>query len=193
MIPSGWHPTNSRCCRALLALGAVMACAPARLHAQTISSAVNQVFHVADASTTISPITVADPVGGNIRSNRDIHISIPAGFNMTWDASVLTATITGSAAARVSPIVAYTNGNLTVTINVLTSFAAGDQIVVSGLKFTGFTATSPANNLQLSIKNNPGFVALDNRTIQIDPRFDVSVTPASTSITSLPTNGVART
>ena len=174
-------------------LGVLIAYVPTLLRGQTISSAANQVFHVADGSTTISPITVTDQGGGNIKFNKDIRISIPAGFNMTWDATVLTATITGNAAARVSPIVAYSNGNLTVTINVLTSFAAGDQIVVSGLRFTSFTATSPANNLQLSIKNNPGFVALDNRTIQIDPRFDVTVTPANGSITSLPTNGVART
>ncbi len=173
-------------------LGVLIACVPTLLRGQTISSAANQVFHVADASTTISPITVADPAGGNIRFNRDIHISIPAGFNMSWDAAVLTATITGSAAARVSPVVAYSNGNLTVTINVLTTFAQGDQITIAGLKFNNFISTSPANNLQLSIKNNPGFVALDNRTIQIDPRFDVAVTPANSSITSLPTNGVAR-
>ena len=172
-------------------LGVLIACMPTLLRGQTISSAANQVFHVADGSTTISPITVTDQGGGNIKFNKDIRISIPAGFNMTWDATVLTATITGIAAARVSPIVAYSNGNLTVTINVLTTFAAGDQITIAGLKFTNFTATSPTNNLQLTIKNGSG-TFLDNRTIQIDPRFDVSVTPALTSITSLPTNGVAR-
>ena len=145
-------------------LGVLIACVPTLLRGQTISSAANQVFHVADGSTTISPITVTDQGGGNIKFNKDIRISIPAGFNMTWDATVLTATITGNAAARVSPIVAYSNGNLTVTINVLTTFAAGDQITIAGLKFTNFTATSPTNNLQLTIKNGAG-TFLDNRKI----------------------------
>ena len=99
MILSGWHPRRSRR-RALLVLGVLIACVPTLLRGQTISSAANQVFHVADGSTTISPITVTDQGGGNIKFNKDIRISIPAGFNMTWDATVLTATITGNAAAR---------------------------------------------------------------------------------------------
>src|SRR5207248_279319 len=65
----------------------VIALAP--LDAQvTVSSAANQLFHVNDASTTISPITVTDVGGGNIKFNRDIRIIIPTGFNMTWDTSV---------------------------------------------------------------------------------------------------------
>ena len=172
------------------ALGATLACAPATLRAQVaISSAANQLFHVNDPATTISPITVTDVSGGNIKFNRDIRITIPAGFNMTWDTSVLTATLGGSAAGRCSPVVAYSNGNQTVTINVLTTFAAGEQVLVSGLRFTNFTATSPVNNLQLDLKNNPGFNATDNRTIQIGPYYNVAITPSSTSLSSLPTNG----
>ena len=77
---------------ARIALGFLCACMPALARAQTISSAANQLFHVADPSTVISPITVTDPAGGNIKFNRDIHITIPAGFNMTWDTSIPTAT-----------------------------------------------------------------------------------------------------
>src|SRR5438094_3428158 len=76
------------------ALGVALACAPATLRAQvTISSAANQLFHVNDPARTISPVTVTDVSGGNIKFNRDIRITIPAGFNMTWDTSVLTATL----------------------------------------------------------------------------------------------------
>jgi uncharacterized repeat protein (TIGR01451 family) len=180
-----WSGLASRA--ALAMLGIIILGAPAR--AQTISSAANQLFHVNDAATTISPITVADPAGGVIKFNRDIRINIPAGFNMTWDTSVLTATLTGSGASKCTPAVTYTNGNLTVNINVTATFAAGDQVVISGLRFTNFTATSAVNNLQLDLKNNPGFNASDTRTIQIGPYNNVALTPASTTLSSLPTNG----
>jgi uncharacterized repeat protein (TIGR01451 family) len=74
-------------------------------------------------------------------------------------------------------------------VNVTGTFNANDFVVISGLKFTNFTATSAANNLQLSLRNGLQVDATDTRTIQIDPYYDVAVTPASTSLTSLPTNG----
>src|SRR5690349_6268668 len=138
---------------ALLALGVLVACMPGRADAQvTISSAANQLFHVNDASTTMSPITVTDVGGGNIKFNRDIRIIIPTGFNMTWDTTVANATLSGTAAARCSAAVTYANGNLTVTINVLSTFQAGEFVVISGLKFANFTATSPLNHLAVDLK-----------------------------------------
>ena len=179
---------------ALLALGVVCACIPARAGAQvTISSAANQLFHVNDASTTISPITVTDVGGGNIKFNRDIRIIIPAGFNMTWDATVANATLSGTAAGRCSAAVTYAAGNLTVTINVNSTFQAGEFVIVSGLKFTNFTATSPLNHLAVDLKNSPGVNGSDPRNIQIDPYYNVAITPATQSLTSLPTNGGTRT
>ena len=179
---------------ALLALGVAVVCAPTRASAQvTISSAANQLFHVNDASTTISPITVTDVGGGNIKANRDIRIIIPAGFNMTWDATVATATLGGTAAGRCSAAVTYTGGNLTVTINVSSAFQAGEYVVISGLKFTNFTATSPLNHLAVDLKNNPGVNGTDPRSIQIDPYYNVAISPATQSLTSLPTNGGTRT
>ena len=179
---------------ALLALGVLVACIPGRAGAQvTISSAANQLFHVNDASTTISPITVTDVGGGNIKANRDIRLIIPAGFNMTWDATVATATLSGTAAGRCSAAVTYAGGNLTVTINVSSAFQAGEYVVISGLKFTSFTATSALNHLSVDLKNNPGVAATDPRNIQIDPYYDVAITPATQSLTSLPTNGATRT
>ncbi|HEY7237027.1 MAG TPA: hypothetical protein VH539_22895 [Gemmatimonadaceae bacterium] len=178
--------------RLLLTLGALLAGGPFPLVAQTISSAANQLFHVSDPATTISPITVLDGPGGNVRRNRDIRIVIPPGFNMTWDVTVTTATITGNAANKVATAVTYANGNKTVVINVLTNFTANNSITIAGLRFTNFTATSAANNLILQLRNNGVTTDTDNRTIQIDPFLNVSVTPAITSITGLPTNGVAR-
>lgn len=179
---------------ALIALGIALMGVPLRAGAQvSISSAANQLFHVNDASTTISPITVTDITGGNIKFNRDIRITIPTGFNMTWDATVTTATLTGSAASKCATTVAYSNGNLTVTVNVTGTFAAGDVVVIAGLKFTNFTATSAGNNLQLDLKNNPGFNASDTKTITIGPYYNIFVSPVTTNISALPTNGASLT
>jgi len=173
-----------------VALGTVLVCAPTlRAQSVSISSASNQLFHVNDASTTAATITVTDITGGNIKSNRDIRIIIPTGFNMTWDATVANVTLGGTAAARCATAVTYAAGNLTVTVNVASTFLAGEFVTISGLKFTNFTATSAASNLTLDLKNNPGVNATDSKTITIGPYYNVAVTPASTSITSLPTNG----
>jgi uncharacterized repeat protein (TIGR01451 family) len=107
---------------------------------------------------------------------------------MQWDTSVPTVTITGSAVSKVSAAVTYV-GTATVVVNVTGTFAANDFVVISGLAFTNFTATSGANNLQLSLRNGLQVDATDNHTIQIDPYYNVAVTPANASITSLPTNG----
>ena len=169
----------------------MLVCAPAAVRAQavTISSANNQLFHVNDPSTTAATITVTDVTGGNIKFNRDIRIIIPTGFNMTFDATVANVTLGGPAAARCATAVTYGTGNATVTINVLTTFLAGEYVTISGLKFTNFTATSPANNLALDLKNNPAVNATDPKTITVGPYYNVAVTPATTSVSTLPTNG----
>jgi hypothetical protein len=166
----------SRSSRLLVALiaGAVGACAfAAPAAAQTISSAANQTFVVNDAATTISAITITDAVAPTITAANDIRVRIPAAVNMIWDATVTTATITGSGSGKVSTTVSYANGNKDLVINVTTNFAASNQIVVSGLKFTSFTAISSANNLGLIVGGSGGaVVATDNSTVQIDgPTF----------------------
>ena len=81
-----------------LALAGAAFAAP-RAAAQTIVSAASQTFVVGDASTTISAITITDRnFSPTITATNNIRIRIPAGLNMTWDATVTTATITGGAA-----------------------------------------------------------------------------------------------
>jgi uncharacterized repeat protein (TIGR01451 family) len=169
----------------------LLATRPPVVRAQTIASAANQLFHVNDPATPISVITVADSIGGTIQSqgNRGIYISIPAGFNMTWDTSVLTATLSGNAAGRCSPTVSYLSGNLTVKITVNSTFAAGDRVIIAGLRFANFTAISGPSQLQLATKSTLQVVATDPQTITIGPYYNGSLTPASQTLTSLPTNG----
>ena len=136
--------------------------------AQTIVSAANQVFAVGDPSTTASNITITDALVPVIRANRDIRIHIPATFNMVFDASVTTVTITGSGAGNVSTTLsAYEDGGRTAVLNVTTNFLSLQQIVVSGLKFTTFSGTSASSNLWVELANNGAVSATDTRTIQI--------------------------
>src|SRR5436309_332362 len=151
--------------------------------AQTISSAANQTFVVADRSTAMSPLTITTTSGGQIKANTDIRVRIPAGLNMTWDPTITTATITGSAAIKVSTIVSYANGNLDLFINVITNFGNGDQITISGLNFTNFTAPSAASRLGLITGGAGGaVVATDARTKTIVAKvYAVSVRPNATA------------
>src|SRR2546425_689342 len=160
--------------------------------AQTISSAANQTFVVADPSTAISPITITDKTPASIKGNKDIRVRIPAGLNMTWDPTITTATITGSGASKVSTTVSYGNGNRDLVINVVINFAGGDQITVSGPNFTNFSAPSAASSLGLIVGGAGGLVvATDNRTKTIVAKvYAVSVSPHATSASQLPSNGV---
>lgn len=179
---------------ALLALGVAVVCVPATVGAQkvAIATAANQLFHVNDPLTPSSTITVTEIQGGNIKFNRDIRLIIPATFNMTWDTTVATVTIGGTAAARVTTTPTYQSTKI-VVINVLTTFAAGDYVTISGLKFKNFTAVSALDHLDLDLKNGGGINASAPQSIQIDPYYDVALTPASQSLTTLASNGANRT
>src|SRR6185295_6031655 len=83
-------------------------------------------------------------------------IRIPTGFNMTWNTGVTTATIGGAASGKVSTTVSYENSGQVLVLNVTANFAAGDQITVSGLQFTNFTAVSAAAGLQLVVSGSAG-------------------------------------
>jgi len=142
--------------------------------APTLSSAANQNFTVGQASTLASNITVSeDPNVTTITAANDLRIRIPAGFNMTWDTSVTTVTLTfgGTAAGKVSSTLkAYEDGGQTAVLDVLSNFIGdnGDSVTISGLKFTNFTAASPANHLQAVVSGAGGATAAsDDKTITI--------------------------
>ncbi|GAI08652.1 unnamed protein product, partial [marine sediment metagenome] len=109
-----------------------------------------QTFAVDDPATAISTMTITDvSTTPTITDANDIRIKIPSTFNMEWDISDTTATIGGGAAGKVSTDVSYEDSNKTLVIDVTENFAASDQITVSGLSFTNFSAGSVADNLEL--------------------------------------------
>src|SRR5205823_9803403 len=100
--------------------------------------------------------------------NNGIRIRIPATFNMTWNTALTTATVGGSALAKVSKTVTYADGGKTLVITATANFVGGDQLVVSGLQYTSFTAASAPDYLQLVVSGSAGGTAAsDSRTIQI--------------------------
>ncbi|MCI0401405.1 MAG: DUF2341 domain-containing protein [Gammaproteobacteria bacterium] len=134
----------------------------------SLSSAANQTFTVGDPVTAISTITVTDAsLTATITAANDLRIRIPSTFNMIWDTSDTSALIGGNSAAKVSGTVSYADSR-TLVINVTSNFAAGGQIMVSGLSFISFTAASAANNLTLDVDNNGSADASDAKTIQIN-------------------------
>jgi hypothetical protein len=145
--------------------------------AVSLSSAVNQIFAVDAPSRAISTITVTDESSAaDITAADDIRIQIPVSFNMTWDTTDTTAIIGGGAAAKVSTTVSYEDSGKTLVLNVTTDFAACDQITVSGLSFTDFSAVSAADNLILDIDDDGNADALDDKTISIG---DFSISSAA--------------
>ncbi len=137
--------------------------------APTLSSNANQSFTVGDPLTAIAGFTVADDAGTpTITAANDIRIRIPAGFNMIWDTSDLTASLGGSASSKVSTTVSYEDGGKTLVLDVTADFAAGDQVNVTQLGFASFTAASPADNLELVVSGPGGATAAtDDKTITV--------------------------
>ena len=162
------------------------------LPAASISSAANHSFVAGDPATAISTITITAQNGAIISAANDIRVRIPAGFNMTWNTSITTATIGGGAVAKVSTTVSYENAGQVLVLNVTTNFAAGDTISVAGLQFMGFAAASAANNLQLVAAGGAGgaTTSSDDKTKTVIAKvYGVSISPHSTTASRLPSNG----
>ena len=121
-----------------------------------ILAAASQVFTVNDPTTASSLLTITeDGATPTITDANDLRIRIPAGFNMTFDPTVLAVTLGGSASAKVSAtLLAYEDGNQTAVLEVTTDFAVADQITVSGLTFSSFSAPSASDNLELEVGND---------------------------------------
>src|SRR5207244_4537142 len=120
------------------------------------------------AATAMSPITVTDAATPSVTAAQDLRIRIPATVSMSWNTALTTATLTGGAAGKVSSTVSYEDGGKTLVLNVTSNFAGADQLVVSGLQYTSFTAAATADYLQLVVGGAGGGTnASDSRTVQV--------------------------
>ena len=133
------------------------------------SSASDQIFTVNDFTTGSALITITEDANvATITAANDLRLRVPAGFNMLWDAAIPTVIIGGASSGKVTgTLLAYEDGGRTAVLDVTTDFAPQDQITVSGLAFTSFTATSATDNLEIEVGNDNVVSALDNRTVTI--------------------------
>ena len=135
----------------------------------TVSSAANQSFTMGQVAATASVQTVTEAAAATILATTDLRIRIPATFSMTWDTSVTTVTLGGTASAKVSTTLsAYEDSGHTVVLNVTADFTAAQTLTITGLKFANFEAIEAADNLELVVEGTgAATVDEDNRTIAI--------------------------
>jgi hypothetical protein len=150
----------------------------------SISSAADQTFNEGDSATLASAITIADSATTPIiTAGNDIRIRIPSSFNMTWDTSVTTVTLGGSAAGKVSTaLLAYEDGGQTLVLNVTADFVAGDQLTIADPQFNNFSAPSGADNLELEVNNDGVISALNDKTIAINANTSASISSAADQV-----------
>ena len=134
-----------------------------------LSSAANQSFQTGDAATAATVITITEDLDiTTMRRRQDLRIRIPAAFPMKWNESVTSVTIGGGAAAKVSTTLKrYEDAGRTAVIDITTSFAATDQITVTGLQFLDFARPAAADNLELQVFRNGYIADEDDKTKEI--------------------------
>lgn len=176
VVPMNWTLAASK---SWASIGVRVAAVP-----PTMASAANQVFVVGDSPTTAADITIQDN-GAVIDATTDIRIRIPAGFNMTWDTSVLSFAAGGTASLKVNASnVGYEDGGKTAVIDVISDMSVQDSLIISGLKFANFTAGgTPVDNLEMEVKNDGTVSATDSATIEIRAA-SIAYSDATTSFTA---------
>ena len=149
----------------------------------SISSANNFCFNTSQTKPTLPDVTVTDSSAAAvitaannirlcIRDNGGVYGTAP-----TWDITMTSVTITGSASGKVSNALAgasFQNGNRTLILDVTSNFATSETITISGLKFATSATTYTADSLELVVDgtNAPGkanVVAVDDKVYAIGP------------------------
>jgi len=156
-----------------------------------IHSSRDQFFTVGDPSTSIVAIRVTDDDDiAQITAANDIRIRIPAGLDMVWDVTDVTAQIGARASTKVSPNVTYEDGGKTLVLDVITDFVARDWISVRGLSVTTFSSAGAAGRLELEVFNDGSTSSIDGYIKQIlGSVISVDVWPDTVSASRLPSNG----
>jgi len=156
-----------------------------------IQSSRDQFFAVGDPSTPIRAIRITDDDDiPQITAANDIRITIPAGLDMVWDVTDLTAQIGARASTKVSPNVTYEDAGKTLVIDVLTDFVARDWISIRGLGFTSFSSAGAPGRLVLDVYNDGSSASIDSQIKEIlGGVFSADVWPDTVRDARLPGNG----
>jgi len=117
-------------------------------------------------STVIPTITVTIDSANGITAASDLRIRIPVGLYMTWDTNDVAALLGGTAAAKALASVSYEDGGRTLVIDVVTDFAAGDTLTISGLSFANILK-SGTGRLTLDFDHDGIVDIVDSATLTI--------------------------
>ena len=109
-------------------------------------------YAVNQAATLLGTTLTITDSGTEITAANDIHVKIPAGLNMEWDTSVTTVGITQSGNGVTSTTPTYV-GTTGVTFDVTTNFDSGENVQITGLKVSSFTAGATADTLEWAVDN----------------------------------------
>ena len=130
-------------------------------------------------STAINGFTVKEADAFEITAANDIRIKIPATTGVIWDTTDTTATIGGSAAAKVSGTVSYADSGKTLILNVTTDFDTNNEtVVVSALSYVPIYASAAAP-LTWSIDGAGATFAVGN----VNTNLTVSAADAAGAVT----------
>jgi hypothetical protein len=143
----------------------------------TITSGSNQVFTANDPSTLANQITITDsPASASILAPNILQVVIPSTLNFTWDTTVTSPTVTGTASAKVTLPFSYSVDSKTLKIPVNTSFATNDTLILNNLKFKNFSGCAPAG-LQVTVTATGPVAATDTFTKAVGAPTIASAVP----------------
>jgi len=106
------------------------------------SSAEAQSFNLSGVPVAMSTLTVQFSGACVPTDTSDLRLIIPSGLSATWDTSDTSALISGSASGKISSTVSFAGSNKIAVFDVMSNFADGDQLVITGLNFANFSALS---------------------------------------------------
>lgn len=141
----------------------------------------------ATQTKAINSITVTSS-GTEIAAANDLRIKIPNGFTVAtqWDTTDTTATIGGTASAKVSATVSYattTLANDTLVLDVTSDFAALEDVIISDLSIVTTGESSVSSGLQWAVDGST-FSATSGATLGVDALAPVITAPNLSFITT---------
>ncbi len=172
----------------------------------SLSTANNFCFHVSEATPTVPTITITDSSAtAVITAASDIYLCIPGnasayGTAPTWDTSVTTVSLGGTASGSVSSTVSYitAGSGMVARFDVTTNFSASQTLTITGLKFYTPSAAYTTDSLVLAYPTASAFTgpaktqitAVDSKVFVIDTHkitmSAVMTVAASASASTIP-------
>lgn len=144
----------------------------ANAFALTAGMETSMTLHVGDEPTIIKPITLNVQADKEITAENDIMIKIPDVMYATWDKSVKTVSVSGTAVTngkiKATANVTYPNANLrTVILDVDKDLAKDETIIINGLTIRAYDRTNTSKKFEYDLNKDGVAEAFDVNGITI--------------------------